>query len=224
VASLDTVPVIAPSATSVAVMEAEREASLHAARESISAALHLTLPDDPAWVQERERLAILEADVLLATAGPAAALARLEGEGANGSRLFHLRRAAYFDQLGRRDEAESARREAEKFPPEEVVSRFFSGMCAARGRDFAGAGRDFEAVLDAEPEHFAARLFLAVCAMQQNRHGEAKVGLTACIAQRPYCAWSYRLRGQCEEKLGDPAAAKRDFARAAELQPELPNR
>jgi Tfp pilus assembly protein PilF len=95
--------------------------------------------------------------------------------------------------------------------------RFFTGMDCVRRRDFASAAREFEAVLDSDPEHFAARLFLAVCALYQNRPGEAKVGLTACIAQRPYCARSYELRGRCAEKLGDTLAAKRDFARATEL-------
>jgi serine/threonine protein kinase len=202
----------------------EKDAAVRSARESISAAYNFTLPNDPVWKQERERLAILEADLLLTSAGPAAALARLSAEGAGVSRLFHQRSAACLNQLERRQEAEAAQRESEKFPPDEQVSRLFAGMDGIRKRDFAAAARDFEAVLDTEPEHFAARLFLAVCAMHQNQPGEAKVGLTACIAQRPYCAWSYQLRGQCEEKLGNAAAAKRDFARAAELQPNLPKR
>jgi hypothetical protein len=99
-------------------------------------------------------------------------------------------RAAYLELLGRRDEAEAACRAAEKFPPDEPVSRFFAGMERVRRRDFAAASRDFEVVLDAEPEHFAARLFLAACALHQNKPGEAKGGLTACIAQRPYSARS----------------------------------
>jgi tRNA A-37 threonylcarbamoyl transferase component Bud32 len=205
-------------------LEAGEVDSLKWARESIAAAVALTVPNDPVWKPERERLAILEADVLLAGTGPAAALARLEKEGAGASRLFHARRAVYLERLNRRSDAESARRSAETFPPEEQSARLFSGMDHVRQRDFVSAERDFEAVLDAEPEHFAARLFLAVCAMQQNRPGEAKVGLTACIAQRPYCAWSYRLRGQCEEKLGNAPAAQRDFGRAAELGRARPDR
>ncbi|MBN9118442.1 MAG: protein kinase [Planctomycetes bacterium] len=196
----------------------EQTADVTAARASVTAALDLTLPGDPAWKPERERLAVLDADLLLASAGPAAALARLDSEG-GASRLFHARRAVCLDRLDRRAEAEAARREAERFPPEELTARFFAGMERARRRDFVAAGREFEAVLDAEPEHFAARLCLAACALQQNRPGEAKVGLTACIAQRPYCIWSYRLRGRCSERLGDAAGAKRDFARAAELGP-----
>jgi hypothetical protein len=206
------------------MLNPEKRDSLASARESIASAFSLTLPNDRVWNQERERLAILEADLLLACTGPTEALARLDAQSAGASRLFHIRRAAYLHQLGRRAEAETASREAEKFPPDEQVARFFAGMQRVRNRDFASAAHDFEAVLDAEPQHFAARLFLAVCAMKLDRPGEAKVGLTACIAQRPYCPWSYQLRGECEEKLGNATAAKRDFTRAAELQPKQPKR
>jgi hypothetical protein len=193
-----------------------------AARESISAALRLTLPDDPAWRAERERLAVLEADVLLASAGPGEALARLEAEGAGASRLFHERRAACLGRLGRREEARAACCRAEAFPPDPTAARFFAGMELARRRDLPAAAREFEAALDAEPEHFAARLCLAACALRLNRPGEAKVGLTACVAQRPYCAWGYRLRARCEEALGNASAAKRDAERAAALQAQRP--
>jgi hypothetical protein len=206
------------------LLEPETGAPLKSARESIAAAIDLTVPNDPVWKPERERLAILEADVLLVGTGPVAALARLENVGAGSSRLFHTRRAVYLDRLDRRADAESARRSAETFPPDEQSALLFAGMDRVRQRDFAGAMRDFEAVLDGEPEHFAARLFLAVCATQQDRPGEAKVGLTACIAQRPYCARSYQLRGQCEEKLGNALAARRDFGRAAELRLARPER
>jgi serine/threonine protein kinase len=200
------------------LLEPDRTGALESARASIAAALELTLPNDPVWTQERERLAVLEADLLLARVGPAPALARLEVEGAGASRLFYMRKAAYLEQLGRRADAEVAQHRAAQFPPDESTERFFSGMDRARRRDFAPAACDFEAVLDADPAHFAARLLLAVCALHLNRPGEAKVGLTACIAQRPFCSWSYQLRGRCEEQLGNTAAARRDFARAAQLQ------
>ena len=196
---------------------------VRAARDAVAAALEFTLPNDPAWLPERERLTILDADLIFFESGPALALARLDA-GAGSSRLFHARRAAHLDQLGRVGEASAARALCDRCPPDEIATRFFDGMDRLRRREFAAAEGAFEAVLDAEPEHFTARLFLAACALHLNRPGEAKVGLTACVAQRPWFAWCYALRGQCAEKLGDPTAAKRDFARAAELQPQVPNR
>ena len=111
------------------------------------------------------------------------------------------------------------RRRAERFPPDENAARFLGGMDRLRRRDFAGAAREFEALLEAAPEHFTARLFQALCALHQGRPAEARVGLTACVAQRPRFAWSYQFRGECAQKLGDLDAATRDFERAAALQP-----
>ncbi|HEY1379448.1 MAG TPA: tetratricopeptide repeat protein [Gemmataceae bacterium] len=199
-------------------------AGVPAAREAVAAALDLTLPNDPAWRREREQLVLLDAALIHTADGAAAALARLDGTAEFSSRLFHTRRADYLDELGRRDEAAADRRRADQLPPDETAARLQAGTDRVRRRDFAGAARDFEAVLDAEPGHFAARLFLSLCALRQDRAGEARVGLTACIAQRPGFAWNYVYRGRCAEKLGDAAAARRDFARAAELQPETANR
>ncbi len=195
-----------------------------AARDAVAAALDLTIPNDPAWQREREQLVLLDAALIHAADGPAAALGRLNEPGEFSSRLFHTRRADYLDELGRSDEAAAERHRAEQFPPDETAARLLAGTDRLRRRDFPAAARDFEAVLDAEPEHFAARLFLSLCALHRDRPGEARVGLTACIAQRPRFAWNYVYRGRCAEKLGDVAAARRDFARAAEFQPTTLNR
>jgi tetratricopeptide (TPR) repeat protein len=190
-----------------------------AAREAVAAALELTLPHDPAWRQERELLAAVDAELVRTEGGAARALARLDETAEGPSRLFHARRAGYLEELGRGEEAAAERRRAEKLPPGDTAARLLAGADRLRRRDFAAAAREFEAVLDAEPEHFTARLFLALCALHRDRPGEAKVGLTACIAQRPRFGWCYLYRGRCAERLGDAAAARRDFDRAAELQP-----
>jgi tetratricopeptide (TPR) repeat protein len=206
------------------LLDPAKPRAARAAREAVADALQFTLPNDPAWRPERELLALVDAELLRAEAGPAKALARLDAGTEFSSRLFHARRAAYLEELGRADEASAARGRAERQPPDPTAARFVAGMDRLRRCDFAGAAREFDAVLEAAPEHFAARLFAALCAFHQDRPGEAKVGLTACIAQRPRFARSYLLRGRCAEKLGEPAAAKRDFARAAELQPDITTR
>ncbi|MCE9560780.1 MAG: protein kinase [Planctomycetes bacterium] len=206
------------------LLDPRRPESVRAAREAVAAALQLTLPDDPAWRQERERLILLDADLLHFEAGAAPALARLEVTADFSSRLYHTRKASFLDQLGRKAEAARERERAERFPPDENTTRFLEGMDRIRKRDFAGAAVAFETILDVEPEHFTARLFQALCSLNQNRPSEARVGLTACIAQRPRFAWCYLFRGQCAEKLANPAAAKRDFERAAELRPLDPGR
>ena len=201
------------------LLDPQRPEAVKAAREAVAAALELTLPDDPGWRHEREQLVLLDADLILGEAGAAPALARLDEMKGVSSRAFHGRRAAYLDRLGRGAEAAEERRRAERFPPDENAARFLAGMDRLRRRDFAGAAREFEALLEAAPEHFTARLFQALCALHQDRPAEARVGLTACVAQRPRFAWSYQFRGECAQKLGDPDAATRDFERAAALQP-----
>ncbi|MDB5306229.1 MAG: serine/threonine protein kinase [Gemmataceae bacterium] len=206
------------------LLDSPGRAGVPAAREAVAAALDLTLPADPAWRPEREQLVLTDAALVHAETGAARALTRLDEAAGFSSRLFHTRRAAYLDELGRAAEAAAERRRAAQLPPDELTTRFAAGTDRLRRRDLPEAAREFEAVLDAHPEHFTARLFLAVCALHQGRAGEARVGFTACIAQRPHFAWTYLYRGRCAEMLGDSAAAGRDFGRAAELQPGIPNR
>lgn len=199
------------------LLDANQGEAIKTAREAIADALDLTIPNDPAWVQERERLILLDAELIFIQDGAEPALARLSSGEVFSSRLVHIRRAAYLELLGRREEAEMERNRGVPFPPHETSMRLFVGMDRMRHKDFATAEREFEAILEREPRYFVARLFQAVCALNLNKPGAAKVGLTACLAQRPYFVWSYRFRGMCAEKLGDPAGAQRDSTRAEEL-------
>ena len=206
------------------LLDSTKREPVASARQAIREAIEFTLPNDPAWRVERERLAMVDADLILMESDAGRALARLEEMGTGASRGFALKKASFLDRLGSKSESEAERLKAVHLPPDETGERFLDGIDRLRRRDFAGAEREFEAVLGLEPEHYTARLFLALCAFHQNRAAEARVGLTACIAQRPRYAWNYQFRGQCSEKLGNAADAKRDFAQAAELQPEKTDR
>ncbi|QEL16752.1 serine/threonine-protein kinase [Limnoglobus roseus] len=193
-------------------------APIPTAREAVAIALDRTLPGDPAWQPPREQLAILDADLIALADGPAAALARLDPV-PTGSRLGHLRRAAYLDELGRHDAATAEREQAAALPPNDADEHFHDGLARLRRGDAAGASTAFEAVLDAEPEHFAARLCQAVCVLKLGRPGEAKVGLTACVAQRPRFAWCYLLRAECHRQLAAADAARKDIRAGLDLRP-----
>jgi serine/threonine protein kinase/tetratricopeptide (TPR) repeat protein len=190
------------------------------AREAVQAALALTLTGEPAWGRERELLALTDADLLLLQAGAAPALRRLNQENEFPTRLSRDRRADLLERLSRQREAERERRLAAKSPPEGGRALLLAGAERLRRRDLDGAARQLERALDAEPEHFSARLLQAVCFLHQKRPAEATVALTACVAQRPGFAWSYLLRGQARLQAGDRAAAVEDFRRAAERLPE----
>ena len=200
------------------LLDGSDAAAIAGAREAIAAALAFTLADDAAWQCERELLAIVDAAMLERMGNSGAALARMEEAGEGGSRAFLRKKAEYVFRMDRRDDAKRALARAGTFPPDEAAERFLAGIEMLRARDFAAAEWEFEAVLDAAPEHFLARYCAALSAYHQNRIAEAKVGFTACIAQRPRFAGSYHHRAECRMKLGDAAGAHRDRTRAAELR------
>jgi tetratricopeptide (TPR) repeat protein/tRNA A-37 threonylcarbamoyl transferase component Bud32 len=206
------------------LLHPDKQEGLRAARLAIDAALALTLPDDPAWRGEREQLIALDAELYCWEGATERALQRLADAGEPASRLVHERRAHYLDVLDRKAEGDQARKRAEQFPLEKSETLFLQGMDRLRRKDYAEAVRDFEQVLDAEPEHFSARLFQAACYLQQKQPTVAKVALTACIAQRPRFGWSFLLRGQAHLQEGDCAAATQDFERALNLNPGEPLR
>jgi len=190
-----------------------------AARASIAHALQFTLPGDPVWRAEREQFTLLDAELVALESGPAAALALLDATDEFSSSLFHLRRAELLAGLGRNDEARDARARADEHPSLGPTSLLHSGMGRIRRQEFVEAERDFERLLHAEPEHFAARLFQAICFLRLDRPGEANVALTACIAQRPRFHWNYYFRGQAALALGDSGSGLADFRQALDGRP-----
>jgi serine/threonine protein kinase len=201
------------------LLDARQPAAVAAARRSIQDALDLTVADDPAWDAEREQLALLDAGLTLQEGDAAGALAILDRTRGAESGVWHRRRADCLDRLGRKAEADEARRRADQLAPNGALAFFLSGVDRLHRGDVAGAVRDFDEVLTREPDHFMARLFQADCFLRENHLGEAKVALTACAAQRPRLAWTYLLRAQAHAQSNDIPAALADFQRGLELKP-----
>ena len=200
------------------------EQQLSIAREAILAATSLTISGDSGWTHEREQLMLVDVDLIEFESGPEQALKHLEASNEFSSRLFHQRRAVLLRQLGRSDDAEHASHKADMFPPDEAVDEFLSGIARARRREFDLALQNFEHVLNLQPDSFNARLFQAICFLNLNMLGEARVALTACIAQRPSFTWSHFFRSQVSEALGDEKAAIVDLQRVLEMKPSAPLR
>ena len=91
-----------------------------------------------------------------------------------------------------------------------------------RRGDYHDAERQFERVLDHEPEHFLARLLQGVCCLRQHHLAEARIALTAAIAQRPRFHWSYLFRSQVHRESGDFVSAIGDLETALSCQPPAP--
>lgn len=203
------------------LLNATPQSTLPEARDAIHDALRLTIAGDPGWQREREQLTLVEAD-LIAAESPASALAFLEAASEFSSRLYLEHKAARLDALGRTAEAAEARLQAGQLPPEPAASLFLSGMHRLRQQEFDLARQDFEDVLETSPEHFTARLFQALCFLNQRRPQEAKVALTACIAQRPCFQWSVYFRSQASRALGDVRGAIFDLQRVLDMAPPQP--
>ena len=189
------------------------------ARDALLAASELTIPGDPGWTRERELLTLVEADLIVLASNAEQALKHLEATSEFSSRLFHERRATLLEQLGRSAEAEQARHKADQLPLDQSRDRLLSGMTHTRRQEFDLAELDFELVLNAQPDAFHARLFQAICFLNLNRHSEAKVALTACIAQRPQFQWSYFFRSQANAALADHKSARADLRNVLEMNP-----
>ncbi len=179
----------------------------------------MTISGDPGWTRERELLTLVEADLIALASNAEQALKHLDATSEFSSRLFHERRAVLLEQLGRNADVEQAQLKAEQLPLDQPLDRLLGGMTHARQLEFDLALRDFEMALNAQPDAFHARLFQAICFLNLNRHGEAKVALTACIAQRPQFQWSYFFRSQANHALGDHKSARADLQSVLEMNP-----
>ena len=202
------------------LLEPQQPQGVAAAHQAIQSALGLTVADDPAWKSEREQLALLDAGLLLRRGDAVAALALLDRSTGIESSLWHQCRADCLDRLGRQVEAAQARRRANQLAPQDTLAFFLSGIERFHQRDLTGAIRDFDQVLLREPDHFMGRLFQAACFLRLRRLGEAKVALTACLAQRRHFAWTYLLLGQVHDQLNETAAALEDFQHGLESNPQ----
>ncbi|MFO1043791.1 MAG: serine/threonine-protein kinase [Planctomycetaceae bacterium] len=201
------------------LLDPKPEDALQSALDSIHAALELTIQDDPAWQNERERLLLVEADLIQHEKSAAAALPRLDAASGLGSNALYQSRARLLDATGKEDEANRAREMAATFPVDKALTLMLTGMRRIRAADFQHAASDFEEVLNFEPEYYLARLFHSICFLNMKRPGEAEVGLTACIAQRPRLYWNYFLRSQAYLEQGKSSFAVHDLKMVLELKP-----
>ena len=78
---------------------------------------------------------------------------------------------------------------------------------------------DFQAVLAFEPDNFNILTALGLCLAKVGRSSEAIQALDASLAVEPGYAPTHYNRGWTLESVGDLVGARRDYARAAELDP-----
>ena len=133
---------------------------------------------------------------------------------------YHLRRARYLKEAGRKAEADEELVAAGKRPPSDALDFFLIGDELYKEGDadkVAMASKAFVSALLLQPDHFWARYFLALCYTRQQQYTAARDSLTTCLGKRPDFVWTYLLRGFVQGQLQDYTAADADFARAEQL-------
>jgi tetratricopeptide (TPR) repeat protein len=141
----------------------------------------------------------------------AAALGKVHGLGT--PRMFHALRAQCLESLGDQPQAR-AERERSATAASSALDYFQVALASYRQRQFGQVTASCEEALQQEPGHFWAQYLKALCNGQAKRWGEAKVGLTACLARNPECPWPLQLRGTAHVELKEFSAAEADFERA----------
>jgi serine/threonine protein kinase/Tfp pilus assembly protein PilF len=136
------------------------------------------------------------------------------------TRAYHLRRARILERQGDRPAAEGERKQADALRPVRASDYYLTGVQQYEEGDATGATRSFRDALLLEPNHFEAQFYLAITALNNGRPREARIGLTACIGQRPRFAWTYVLRGLAYGQSGAFDEAEADFAAALDLDPD----
>jgi serine/threonine protein kinase/tetratricopeptide (TPR) repeat protein len=136
------------------------------------------------------------------------------------TRAYHMRRAHYLALLGDGPGADQQQHRAAARQPAGALDHFLIGEEHYKRGSPERALISFENALRAEPDHFWARYFLAMCCLHLQRPAEARAHLTACLGRRPTFLWAYLLRGFANSELNDFAAAEADYARVMELRPD----
>ncbi len=133
------------------------------------------------------------------------------------SKAYHLRRARYLSLLGDRAAATEEESLAEAAEVTNALDRFLIADELYRRGEYGKAIGDFEGVLQSQPNHFWAQYLSGLCLLRQKRPAEARIHLTACLAQGRDFVWLYLLRGFANGELNAFEAADADFRKALEL-------
>src|SRR5205823_84149 len=126
------------------------------------------------------------------------------------TQAYHRRRAQCLTQAGQSGAAVESQRAA-SFPPTSPLDHFLLGQEQYRQGELKQAIHAFENTLLAQPAHFWANYYLALCCLKTQHPEQAEPRLTACLSQRRDFPWLYLLRASAWAELGQFARAEEDF-------------
>ncbi|MCI0457110.1 MAG: tetratricopeptide repeat protein, partial [Gemmataceae bacterium] len=137
------------------------------------------------------------------------------------TQAYHRRRAYYLEQAGQSEAANQERQQATALHPATALDHFLLGQEQYRRGAHDEAIRAFENVLQAEPQHFWASYYLALCWLKTQRPARATAYLTSGLVQRGDFPWLYLLRALAWGEQGQFDRAEADYEAA--LQASLPD-
>jgi tetratricopeptide (TPR) repeat protein len=147
------------------------------------------------------------------------------------TRAYHWQRAQTLAQQHEVAAAAEEQRRAEDpaLLPALPVDHFLLGKLRmnderSRPEDLAAAIGHFENTLRAQPEHFWARFYLALCQLRASRPERrepplelAKAHIMACIGQKTDLVWNYLVLGMVHGELRESEAAEAAYRKAEEM-------
>jgi serine/threonine protein kinase/Tfp pilus assembly protein PilF len=136
------------------------------------------------------------------------------------TQAYHRRLVDYCKRLGDESGARRAADQAATVPPAGALDYFLSGQERYRSGQLEAARAEFGRALLAQPDHFWARYFHALCQLRLHKGDAAVADLTACLGQDRAFVWLYVLRALAHVEAGDFAAAMADFDSALARQPD----
>src|SRR5262249_39714331 len=139
---------------------------------------------------------------------------------APGTQVYHRRRARYLALRGDQPGARAERAKADARPVTNPLDHFLVGLELREEGNHNDARRHLEGALQAQPDLFWARFFLALHNLKHQQRRQAESDLTICIFQRPEYVWNYVIHGFIEGELGNFEAAAADFDKAWQLRPD----
>ncbi len=135
---------------------------------------------------------------------------------------LHLRKAAANLQLKQWEYAIEEYKEVLQHEPHNPAALFYRAYANTHLRRFDLARNDLNDLLILLPQHFEARLSLAVVLQQLGRKQDALNQLNLAIEHHPDSAVAYAVRANVERDLKQDAAALYDWQLAEQLAPRDP--
>jgi tetratricopeptide (TPR) repeat protein len=146
-----------------------------------------------------------------------------EAEAAFGPSPGLLRqRQACAARLGDTATAAAAARQAAGMTPRTPWEHYTLGRSLLAAGEPDRAAGELEEALAEEPQGFWPRFDLGVCLYRQRKYHDAAAAFRTCTALAPASAECFFNLALAEQKDGRAGAARRDFDRARQLNPALP--